>query len=253
MHRCFVEPVNWAEDVVVLPRDESHHLLHVLRAAKGDSVNLFDGTGNEAEARIASVKDQNATLEIVRTSKASRQHIMFTLIQSLPKSRKMDLIVEKATELGISEISPVITERTVTRLNPRRCAAHSERWLRLARSASKQCGTPWIPKINPVMTYPEALNMCSHFDALLVGTLEPGTISLTEAIHTLKQQSPRKIAFLIGPEGDLTANEVDAARCAGGIAVSFGTLVLRVETAALYAMSILSYEFTGGNFLKSPQ
>ena len=251
MHRCFLESSLWTSGTVVLPRDESRHLLQVLRANKDDAVALFDGVGTEADARIVGVDQQAVTLEIVKSRKVARPQVALTLLQALPKGRRMDLIVEKCTELGVSEITPVITERTVTRLKPQQCAAREERWLRLAQSAAKQCGTPWIPSINPVTTYAEALTACGSFDAILVGTLGPGTIPLQNAIHDLKQRSPSRIAFLVGPEGDLAADEVKAVCSCGGIAVTFGKLVLRVETAALYAMSVLNYEFMDGGPLQS--
>ena len=227
---------------------EEHHLMNVLRLTTGDTVALFDGRGREAIAKIVTV-DDGVGFEIISGVESVCSGPMITLIQALPKGRRMDLIVEKATELGVSCIRPVTTNRTVVSLDARKREKRSERWQRIALSAARQCGVNWVPDVLPVSSFREALDHCASFDVLLVGSLRADVRSLRQVmgeIGDLWSQPSAKVGLIIGPEGDLDREELRAAVDVGGIEVSFGSLVLRVETAALYGISVLVYEMEQG-------
>lgn len=241
MTRILVESENWTSPEISLPREEWHRLFHVLRANEGDTVTLFDGRGREATARIAAGKAGAAVMQVVEEHVCPPPPVRTILVQSIPKGQKMDLIVEKATELGVSEIVPAITERTVVRLDALQRLEKAERWKRIALSAVKQCGTPHIPEVAPARDLPGILRDLPRPDLFLVATLEVKTRPLADALDRADRKSIRRAAFLIGPEGDLTAGEVALAESAGAVPVSLGRTVLRSETAAIYALSVLRH------------
>jgi 16S rRNA (uracil1498-N3)-methyltransferase len=243
MHRCFIEPERWHSHQIEPSPEEARHLRHVLRAEVGDAVTVFDGAGLEARATVQNTPDGELLLVVEKTTEASPRPFDLVLIQAIPKGSHMDLIVEKATELGVARLIPIISDRVIVRLDSAQAKKRVERWERVVKSASKQCGTPWLPQIDAVQSFSSVLEQLSSFDAVLLGSLAEGVVPLREAVQTLKDTGLRSVAVIIGPEGDLTPAEADAALQAGARPVSFGGLTLRAETAALYALSVLSYEF----------
>ena len=244
MHRCFADPADWGESGAVrLSSSEEHHLLSVLRAKPGDTAAVFDGQGREALVLIERVRP--LILKIMKETKAVRPKVSLMLVQALPKGQRMDLIVEKCVELGVSSIIPVITERVITRLNEEQRRERAGRWSRVALSAAKQCGLCWVPDIRPILDFDGVIGELKTFDLLLVGVLSKAR-NLHSVIEENRKKSLCKVGFIIGPEGDLTEKEIGKAIDAGAIPVSFGSLVLRVETAALYGASVLAYEFFSG-------
>ena len=155
----------------------------------------------------------------------------------------MDWAVQKATELGASRIVPVLAQHGVVKLSRGDGDAKVERWARIARSAAKQCGTPWLPEISPVVNLLDFLADLSCVDVLLHCSLEPDARPFKTAVADLKREGAKRVGVLVGPEGDLTGEEAEAARRAGAWPITLGRLVLRAETAALYALSVLSHEY----------
>jgi 16S rRNA (uracil1498-N3)-methyltransferase len=256
MNRCHIDPADWSESEMIPNADEQHHLTDVLRCKDGEVVVVFDGKGREAKARITvsghggpgSRGQQGIVLKVIAVGATSGPELSVTLIQSLPKGTRMDWIVEKAVELGVTEIVPVISERTIVRLDPRGRRARGERWQRLALSASRQCGTKWVPDVRAVCDYMEAVGNCAGagYDLLLVGSLGADARPLRDVLRNAAKEKIARLGLIIGPEGDLTDDELKAAIDNGATPVSFGQLVLRVETAALYGLSTIVYEFTNG-------
>ncbi len=243
MHRCFIEPDRWNEHQIAPSTKEAHHLRDVLRAEDGDNVTLFDGRGHEAHAVVQIDATGDLLLLVNKVQTVAERAFDIILVQAVPKGSRMDTLVEKATELGVARIIPIITDRSVVRLDSKQAAKRADRWDRIARSAAKQCGTQWLPQIDPVCNFADALSLTSEFDALLLGSLVNGVQPLHVVTESLKTRNPRSVAVMIGPEGDFTPSETDAAVESGAIPVSFGGLTLRVETAALYIASVLAHEF----------
>jgi 16S rRNA (uracil1498-N3)-methyltransferase len=239
LRRCHVPPEDWHDREMLLTPDAEHYLIHVLRARDGDEVNLFDGHGREALACLrCGGAAGRARLEVRSISIAPAPLCHLTLLQALPKSGKMDWIVEKATELGVSSIVPLLTARAIGGSDK-----HLSRWQRLAIGAARQCGTPWVPEIGPICRIADLPGVLAAVDLFLVGCLDARAKPLHTVIEAAKGRDCRRMALLIGPEGDLAPHELDELLRLGAEPVSLGGLVLRVETAALYALSVLNYEF----------
>jgi len=232
----------WNAEILWLSADESRHLLRVCRVQTGDEVCVTDGQGRLCPARLAHVEplsgERGMRAGLVLTGTPERQVAPYfiALIQAVPKGERMEWLVEKATELGVSSIYPVATQRSVKK--PRE-PGYGERLRRVALSAAKQCGTPWLPVIAPVGSLKEALDRMEGVDRIFLASLAPGRIAFHEALAPLCPGA--RVALLIGPEGDFTPEEIGEAARRGAVHVSFGPLVLRVETAGLYGLSVLKY------------
>jgi 16S rRNA (uracil1498-N3)-methyltransferase len=243
MMRYYIDPAHWSAEEMLVVDEEAHHLLHVLRGKVDDQITVMDGKGRQAVARIAEVSRKHARVEVLQQTNKSPPPVEITLIQALPREQKMDLIIQKATELGVRHIVPVVSDQAVVRLKPGEDAGKLERWHKIALSAAKQSGCWWMPDIHPVCSLLDYLSAMPRYDLWMTCALDPDTLPLREVLETARANRPRRIAFLVGPEGDLTGRERAAARNAGARMVSLGDQVLRSETAALYVISILQYEF----------
>ncbi len=241
MHRCFLAPDRWQDGVLVPGRDEAHHLRDVLRVTVGDTISVFDGAGRRVEARVRSLTSADVDLEPVGPVETiPRPSPLISLLQAIPKGSRMDTVVEKGTELGMDRLVPVMTDRTITRLDEAKAGRRRERWERVAHGAARQCGVCWFPEIVPVQSLAEALGSRPEGDVLLVGALVGSPRPMAAVVDELAASRPPSVSLLIGPEGDLTPAEMDAATAAGAIGVNMGPLVLRTDTAALFGLSVLA-------------
>jgi 16S rRNA (uracil1498-N3)-methyltransferase len=233
MHRFFLPNLQQP----VLGAEEAHHALHVLRLKVGDTLNVFDGRGHEAQCLIAEISKDAVRLKTLMQSTTPAVPCRITLAQAIPK-KSMDLIVQKATELGVASIVPLVSDRSVVKLDED--SKRIERWHEIALEACKQCGNNWLPEIQPPRKMREFLNSPGQFDLKLIASLQPDS-KLLKAILG-EAAKPSSILILIGPEGDFTPAELGLAKSAGCLPLSLGPLVLRADTAAIYALSILHHE-----------
>jgi 16S rRNA (uracil1498-N3)-methyltransferase len=243
--RAFCPPVSSEPAEITLSPDESHHLISVNRARTGDTVVVFDGCGTEWICAIISDRKQAARLSV----KSFRRHPPLpheiTLAQALPKGTTMDAIVRKATELGAAQIAPLESERTQVHLDSDRSGKKIEKWQTAALEAAKQCGAAFIPTILPVQNAGAFIASAHDYDLKLIASLHPGARLLKPVLHSFQsahRRAPKKVLWLIGPEGDFSPAEMTLAESSGFEPISLGPLVLRCETAAIYALSVLSYE-----------
>lgn len=243
--RCFVDESQWDLPEIALAPEESHHLLKVLRARLGCRLGLFSGCGHSAEAELIAVQHGRALVRVFPQTRRvlPAPAISYTLVQALPKHTLMDWIVQKSVELGVAALVPLLTERVVARLAPAEAERRVARWRKIAREAARQCGVFWEPQIASLQTVDALPPLIRKMDVCFLGSLRADALPFRRAAGAVRAQAPRKLGFIIGPEGDLADAEYDACIAAGARAVSFGARVLRVETAALYAMSLLDYEF----------
>lgn len=247
IHRFYIPPSHWNPDHLTLDEAESHHCSDVLRLRIGDRVIAFNGTGTEVTAEITLLTKREVGLRPLFSQSTPRPAAAITLAQAVPRGKNMDLVIQKATELGAAEIQPLISERTVVRLDAAEAADKQEKWQRIAIEACKQCGQNHLPKVLPPLTLERFFSRRPGQEMLIIAAIEPGARRLKELLaewSTLHPGSagPSSVLVLIGPEGDFTPSEVGLAKSAGCLPMSLGPIILRTETAAIYSLSTLAHE-----------
>ncbi len=246
--RAYCLPPELEPHEIRLSADESHHLVVVNRARPGDTVVAFNGKGTEWICALADARKNAAVLTVRLTQKARPLPYAITLGQALPKGGSMDAIVRKATELGAAQIVPLESERTQVHLDGDRSDKKIEKWQVAALEAAKQCGNPWLPEIFPVQTASAFMESAKGYDLKLIASLHPGAQALKPVLAAYKAahgRAPTRVIWMVGPEGDFTPAEMNLAATAGFVPITLGPLVLRCETAAIYALSVLSHELQG--------
>ena len=251
MHRFYLAPNEWAS--ATLSETEAHHARNVLRLQSGARVTLFDGQGHEGTAEITALDSHTVRLRFLHESITPPLRARITLAQAIPKGKNMDLIVQKAVEIGAAEIFPILSARTVVHLDSESAAQKQTKWQTVALEAAKQCGQNWLPQVQAprsLYEYFAAQHSNSH-DLRLIGSLQPGAMHLKKILADYAQAHdgarPASVLMLIGPEGDFTPAEIALARSHSCTPLTLGPIILRVETAAIYCLSILSYELLGEN------
>ncbi len=242
MHRFHFQRDALRDGVVELDKKESRHALSVLRLKSGDVVELIDGEGGRFDGVVIGGLEGRLRVQVRETRAAEEQTVSVTLAVSVIKPERMELLIEKACELGVSRIQPMFTERSVVRLSAERWNAKRERWAKIALASCKQCGQARIPTIEAVQDFSRIVSSFKEYDAVLIPALSVPAKSLKAA---LAQAGPvSKVLALIGPEGDFSQKEAETAIAAGAKPVNLGSLVLRSETAALYVLSVLQFHCT---------
>ncbi|WP_366924120.1 16S rRNA (uracil(1498)-N(3))-methyltransferase [Metallumcola ferriviriculae] len=239
MHQFFVTPEAINGDMIAITGAEAHHLLKVLRLGIGDRVTVADGEGQRFAAVLETIAPDDAYARIETTLPTGEPPVEIILLQGIPKSDKMELIIQKNTELGIGKIIPVEMERSVVRLKENKAAKRAQRWQRIALEAAKQCGRSRVPQIAAPCTLTEALMQLPHGCSLTVPWEEETGHSLGHWLAELK--STARVAYIIGPEGGLTTGEVDLARRHGAVPVTLGQRILRTETAAMAVLAVIMH------------
>lgn len=243
--RVFCEPESLEPGEIRLNKPESHHLVQVCRARHGDTVVAFDGRGNEWVCALSEGSKSQCTLKVRSHLRQKPLPYRIALGQALPKGKSMEAIVRKATEIGVRQIIPLESERTEVHLGGDREENKREKWMTIAVEAAKQCGNPFLPEVLPVQRAATFIESAAGYDLKLIASLHPGARSLKHVLSDYRQekgQPPSNVLWLVGPEGDFTAAEISLSQTHGFLPVSLGPLVLRCETAAIFALSILSYE-----------
>ena len=227
-----------------LSEEESHHANDVLRLRPGDSAAVFDGKGNEARVRLTDVSSRAVSYQTLSTTRTPPLPCRVRFGQALIKPAGMDLLIQKLTELGVTEIWPIASERSVTK--PSGEKRISSRWESIALSACKQSGQNWLPKIHETAPLDHFLASPDPAPPIgrIIGSLQPEAKPLPVLLAAARQGTKTpSLDLLIGPEGDFTPAEIGRARSAGFQPASLGPLVLRSETASLFLASVLHYEF----------
>lgn len=243
--RAFCTPASAEPAEITLSPEESHHLVAVNRARLGDPVIAFDGRGSEWTCELATDRKNAAVLKVRSKHTIARPGYEITLGQALPKGPAMDAIVRKATEIGAARIVPLESERTQVHLAADRSDRKIEKWQTAALEAAKQCGNAFVPDVLPVQNAIDFMRRTADHDLKLIASLHPGAKSLKAVLAAFQarhQRAPKSAVWLVGPEGDFSPAEMAAANHAGFEPITLGPFVLRSETAATYALSILSYE-----------
>lgn len=214
-----------------------NHISRVLRLREGDALTLFDGRGGEYGARITTFRKDTVQVDVQEHRPIERESALdLTLVQGVSRGERMDWVMQKATELGVRRIVPVLTERTVVRLDERQGERKVQHWRGIVISACEQCGRNRVPEVAPPLGFHETLR----------GLDSEATRILLSPVGTLRARDlmrPSKVTLLIGPEGGLSDNEEYAAVTAGFQQVQLGPRILRTETAALAALAALQHAF----------
>src|SRR6266545_6790852 len=247
MHRFYISPENWSPDALALTGSEAHHARDVLRMKRGDKLVLFNGHGREITAEIVDIGDE-IRLQKLHEMETPRSRCRIVLGQAVPKGKNMELIVQKAVEIGADQIAPIISDRTVVQVDSESVVQKQAKWQQIAIEAAKQCGQNWLPRVHAprkLSEFFDAATSDAGFDLRLIGSLQPDAQHLKKILADYSdehQRRPQSVLMLIGPEGDFTPAELALARRHGCCPITLGPIILRVETAAIYCLSVLSYE-----------
>jgi 16S rRNA (uracil1498-N3)-methyltransferase len=241
-HFIIPQPATIGERLTIADAD-AHHIKHVLRLTVGDRIGLFDGAGAAYEARIEN--ETNSRVQVVILSKHEAEvgsALEITLAQAYLKDRKMDALVRQLTELGTARWIPFFSERSVPNPDARRLATRVERWQKISREAVKQCRSGRIITVAPPLSFSEML-ACSQDSDLRLLFWEKQGQGLTVDRAVLADRAIRRVFAVLGPEGGFSENEVQAAAAAGFMTAGLGPRILRAETAAVAAVTLLQFLF----------
>ena len=229
-----VDAAELEKPIAVLSAEESHHLARVLRVLPGQEITLFDGQGGVADGLVESVSKTAVEVRISKQWTIPKPAVEIDLIQAVPRPDRWELVLQKAVELGVTTIRPVLSAHTEFKANSKKQA----RWSKIVLNAAQQCEVRWLPDLQPLEKLDALLPLLASYDLVLIGSLYDGSQPLRDVSFSGK----KRVALLIGPEGDFSEAEVQAVIDAGAVPVSFGDRILRTETAALFGLSVLAYE-----------
>jgi 16S rRNA (uracil1498-N3)-methyltransferase len=240
MHRVLVAPQSVRHDrITITDPADLHHLIRVLRVRPGEPIECFDGAGRRFAGTILRATPRLLEVSVLERGRPAPPAVRLTLVQALIRPERFEWVLQKATELGVERIVPLVTERVRIRLPADREPAKRVRWRRIMQEAAAQCGQPALPKLAAPQTLHEWLESSGAGERVLIATLEAGTVPLREALRGMSAAA--SAAILIGPEGDFTPEEVALARRRGAQPISLGRLTLRAETAAITAIAVMRY------------
>jgi len=235
MARFYLPSAAW-QSTCQLGEDESRHCSQVLRFGVGDAITVFDGCGRSARAVIRQLSKHAVTIEMGEVSQAPVPSPAITLAQAVPKGKTMEWIIEKAVELGVAEIVPLVTRHTIVKYDAQEAVKKAEKWQKVALEACKQCGQDWLPQVRPPIDG-KAFLEATRSGAKIIASLAPGALPLREVIEA--SATAGEVTVMIGPEGDFSEEETHLALARGYRPATLGPLVLRSETAALFTLSAL--------------
>ncbi len=248
MYHFFVEPSQIDNQTICITGEDVNHIKNVLRLKQGDEISVSNGVdGKEYRCGITSMTDHQVSCEL-RFIKETGVELSarVSLFQGLPKGDKMDLIVQKMTELGVYEIIPVAMQRCIVKLDDKKARLRIARWQEIAKAAAKQSGRAVIPQVREVLTYQEALAYADKMDVKMVPYEMENLLEKTTGMTGTKQmieglKPGQSIAVFIGPEGGFAQQEIEDAIAHGMIPITLGRRILRTETAGLTVMAWILY------------
>ena len=242
MYHFFTETEFFTESEAVITGPDVNHIKNVLRMKQGEELTVSDGFGSEYRCSAQEFLPETVKVKILEKSRVSSElRSEITLFQCLPKGDKMELIIQKAVELGAYAVVPVETRRCVVKLDAKKAAKKVVRWQQIAESAAKQSKRMLIPEIHEVMTYKQALEFAKQLDVKLIPyELAKGMKETREILSEIKPG--QSVGIFIGPEGGFEEEEVAKALEAGAHAITLGRRILRTETAGLAILSVLMFQ-----------
>jgi 16S rRNA (uracil1498-N3)-methyltransferase len=249
MHKFFVLKENVFGNSCVIEGEDVKHIYKVLRLESGDKININDGEGNEYLGEIQEVNKKEVKVNLLEKIELNNESdLKVHLYQGMPKSAKMDFIVQKCTELGISQITPIITGRVVVKTELSEFKK-VDRWNRIALEACKQSKRSLVPIINTPIEFNELLESLKKYDLVVVPYENQEGQGIRYLTAQVKNKVVKNVGIVIGPEGGFEESEIEALKQLGAYIVTLGPRILRTETAGFVALSLLMYELgdLGGN------
>lgn len=241
MHKFFVMPKNIIGNKATIEGDDVKHIYKVLRLEEGDEVVINNSEGKEFLGRIADVNKSFVTVDIVEAMEINNESdLKVDLYQGLPKSAKMDYIVQKGTEMGINKFTPIITERVIVKSELGEFKK-TDRWRRIALEACKQSKRTLIPEVNEPIEFEDLLNQLKMYDIIVVPYENQEGFGIKKMCKEL-QKEIKTAAVVIGPEGGFEESEIESLKEIGAYIVTLGPRILRTETAGVVTATILQYE-----------
>ncbi|MGI6686259.1 MAG: 16S rRNA (uracil(1498)-N(3))-methyltransferase [Bacillota bacterium] len=242
MNRFFVSPAQIENTLITITGSDVNHISRVLRLKPGDQMMVADGTGREYLVELISATPEKVETVIKESFPAGNEPPLDVyLLQGLPKGEKMELIIQKCTEIGIKKIIPVQMERTIIKLTPDKAEKRRERWQRISFEAAKQCQRSMVPEVLSVCELPQAINQLPKDTLIIMPWEEEKGLGLKELLRN-NGSLTGSVALIIGPEGGISPQEAAWAVEQGVKIVSLGPRILRTETAGLVTISIVLYE-----------
>lgn len=233
------------EKIVAITGSDVNHIKNVLRFNLNDIIDICDENGIKYKVRIEKYTSTGEVLcnieEIVEKSSETSYEI--TLFQGIPKSDKMELIIQKGTELGIARFVPVQMARSIAKINDANEQKKLERWNKIANEASKQCGRQRLPLVDKMINFENIIENISKYDIVLVPYENELDINIKQVLKNLKRNNIASIAIIIGPEGGFSDSEIDLLKENGASICTLGPRILRTETAGIATVSMVNYEF----------
>lgn len=243
MHTFYIPPPHISTDTATITGSEQHHLRNVLRLTSGATLRIIDGQGNVYIAELLDTGTNRLSSEARILSHEFRANVSpsITLFQALPKNDRMELILQKTTEIGVTQIVPIHSTRALQKPSQNRL----ERWHRIVIAATKQCKRAWLPELSKPQTFEASLAHLEKFSLRLILDPHIEPESPPQHIKTVLQENPQptSIALFVGPEGGFSDQEIAAAIQSGCVPVILGKNILRTETAAIVAVAIAAYEY----------
>ena len=241
MFHFFVSPENISADTVTVTGGDVNHIKNVLRMKQGEKFIANDGNGGSYCCAVSEIYEDRIVAEILEGQVSSTElPVRLVLFQGLPKADKMELIIQKAVELGVSEIVPVEMTRCVVKLDEKKKKSKTARWQSISESAAKQSGRTVIPEVHDAMSYKNALDFAKDFDIVFVPyECADSMAKMKEKMNEIKPGM--SVGIFIGPEGGFEKDEIEKAIEAGGEIVSLGKRILRTETASIAALAICMF------------
>jgi 16S rRNA (uracil1498-N3)-methyltransferase len=244
MQRYFLRPDQFQGQIVTIEGDDAYHLQRVMRAEIGDEVICSNGKDREARVRITSL-DKNSVMgeAAEELSMTAEPAVKVWIAQSLPKGDKMEIVIQKGTEIGAARFLPFLSERTVVQYDAKKEAKRTERWQKIAKEAAEQAHRNRVPEVESVLSWKQLLRRAEQVDAAWICyEKEDGKQLKTAILEALEAEKRMSFLIAVGPEGGFTEQEIQQAETAGFVSVSLGKRILRTETAAMVGLTCLLYE-----------
>lgn len=242
MARFFVNGSSFQEDQVIISGADAHHIARSLRMAEGDEVVVCNGDGEEFRCTLIRIRDDECICRIEEKQESGAESpVKVTLCMAYPKGDKLEVVIQKAVELGVSRIIPFESSRCIKRPKAEKAEKQTARLGRIAEEAAKQCGRAIIPSVSQPMSFGNMLDVAAECEMALLCYENEDGITVKDIL--IKEEKPRSIAVIVGSEGGFSPEEVEAAKAKGCLSVSLGRRILRCETAPSFVLSAISYQY----------